>query len=345
MDVHLRSWTVAVRSMDVALERFTAAASPEGLLAHMKRRYPDGTYVFVYEAGCCGFWIQRRFRELGCECIVTNPADVPTTDKERQSKTDPRDASKLARELEHGTVEPIYVPSPDLEGLRQLCRLRERLVSHSTRLKQRIKAYLALDGIALPSHSELSHWSGNFMQWVRDQVGISVRPDSLAMTLDELAEQRPRIVQATRGIRALVAQQPEAQVVKLLRSVPGIGFIAAVTLFTEIADIRRFRNFDRLASFAGLVCGSRSSGEREQNTGLTNRRNRYLRHILVEASWVGIRKDPDLFCAYSRACGRMKKARAIVPVARKLLRRVHCVWRELRPYRLESVTEGKTKRQ
>lgn len=345
LDVHLRSWTNSVRSTGVALEGFRSAPDPQNLVKHMKRRYPGGTYVFGYEAGLCGFWIQRQFQQLGCECVVANPADVPTTDKERQAKTDPRDAAKIARELENQTISAIYVPCEQIERLRQLCRLRERLVSHSTRLKQRIKGYLALDGIKLPSNATCSHWSANFLQWVDDCVESSGRPECLVITLDELRQQRPRITETTRSLRALLKLVDRDHIVGFLRTVPGIGFIAAVTLFTELADIHRFPKFDNLASFAGLVCGSRSSGENERHTGLTNRRNRYIRHILIESAWVAIRKDPDLFHTYSNACKRMKKARAIVPVARRLLKRIRCVWREQRPYRLEMNTKNEAKRQ
>ncbi|NQU11485.1 IS110 family transposase [bacterium] len=345
LDVHLRSWTAAVRSLGIQLEKFSTVPSPEGLIKHMQRRYPEGTYEFVYEAGCCGFWIQRRFAEMGFECIVANPGDVATNDKERRGKSDPRDAAKLAREFSHGDIDPIYVPAPAVERFRQLVRCRERLVSHSTRLKQRIKGYLALDGITPPSQSELCHWSSRFISWIEAQFPRSGRPECLELCLEELRLQRGRILTATRAIRRFVKNDSDLnEVVQLLRSVPGVGFIAAVVLASEIADVHRFPNFDRLNSFAGLGSDTKSSGERERNTGLTSRRNRYMRHILIEAAWVAIRKDPELFHTYSKARRRMKSARAILPVARRLLSRIRAVWSKRRPYRYEPIAEQRVER-
>jgi len=52
----------------------------------LNRNFPGATYHAVYEAGYSGFWIHDRLREKGIDCIVVNPADIPTTDKERSGK-------------------------------------------------------------------------------------------------------------------------------------------------------------------------------------------------------------------------------------------------------------------
>jgi len=105
--------------------------------------FPDGVYHLVYEVGFCGFWICRRFSELGLDCIVVNPADIPTAHKEKDRKTDPLDAAKLARELENGNLIPLHVPSESEQNLRSLCRLYRTTVQSNTRVKNRIKAHLA----------------------------------------------------------------------------------------------------------------------------------------------------------------------------------------------------------
>jgi transposase len=55
-------------------------------------------------------------------------------------------------------------------------------------------------------------------------------------------------------------------------------------LLTEIGDISRFKNLDKLASYAGLIPDTKSSGEEEHITNITMRRNPMLRSILVESS-------------------------------------------------------------
>ncbi len=123
LDVHKKSWAVCIRIQRVVAERFTMKPSPEELLGHLNKKYPGGRYKSVYEAGFCGFWIHRRLTESGIENIVVNPADIGTTQKEKDRKTDRVDAGKLSRELESGKLEPIYIPSESLEHIRSLWRL------------------------------------------------------------------------------------------------------------------------------------------------------------------------------------------------------------------------------
>ena len=75
---------------------------------------------------------------------------------------------------------------------------------------------------------------------------------------------------------------------KVLCSVPGISILSAMVLLTELIDINRFRDSDHLASYAGLSPGEDSGGDKERSTGLSRRRNGYLRCILIESSWVAI---------------------------------------------------------
>lgn len=60
----------------------------------------------------------------------------------------------------------------------------------------------------------------------------------------------------------------------------------------ELQDILRFKTFDNLCSYAGLVPDTDDSGDTKRNKGLTHRRNTYLREALIESSWVLIKKDP-----------------------------------------------------
>ena len=83
-----------------------------------------------------------------------------------------------------------------------------------------------------------------------------------------------------------------------LRTVPGVGFITAFTFYAEIIAIFRFQKFDHLISFLGFIPSVESSDETEQILGLTNRCNKYLRYLLIEAAWVAVRKDSALTMAF-----------------------------------------------
>jgi hypothetical protein len=77
VNVHKKRWSVTIRNNDMRIKTYSMDPSPELLVSQLKHHYPDGVYHIVYEIGFTGFWICRRFRELGMDCITVNPAATP----------------------------------------------------------------------------------------------------------------------------------------------------------------------------------------------------------------------------------------------------------------------------
>jgi transposase len=334
IDVHKKSWTVTIRCEKTVVSTFSMNPSPEELRKHLEKNYPGGKYFSVYEAGYCRFWIHRQFCSLGIENIVINPADVPTTDKERRHKTDLWDSRKLSRELCNNSLKAIYVPDEFHESLRSLCRLRERTVSHQTRLKNRIKAYLSLQGVTLPRNSECQHWSRRFMNMLKE-LEFTHEPgaNTFEFSIAELEATRKRVLEITRQLRHYSQKSPNF-IIEYLLSVTGVGFTTAITFYTEIMDITRFSNCDRLNTFIGFAPSTHSSGERDKSTGITKRKNRFLRYLLIEAAWIAIRKDPALLMHYTELVKRMPAQQAIIRIAKKLVRRMRYVWINQQTYEI-----------
>jgi transposase len=333
IDVHHKSWKVTVRTNGMELKTFSMNPSAEQLYHYMHKRYTGGNYYSVYEAGFCGYWIDRELNKYGFNNIVINPADVPTTQKEKSTKTDTIDSRKLARHLENGSLRGIYIPDQFHQQLRSLCRLRFRVVQSQTRVKNRIKGCLAFYGYPIPGHDQISHWSGGFIRWLRSlEFSYAMGRDYLRLCIEELESHRRRLVEVVRLLRVYCREYRIQEEIKNLRKVPGVGFVTAITLYSELMEMSRFKSLDHIASYVGLVPSVNASGERESSRGLSFRHNRYLRYLLIESAWVAIRKDPALGYIFSQLIKRMSKQKAIVRIARKLLNRIRYVWKHKEPY-------------
>jgi transposase len=331
IDVHKKRWSVTIRNNGLRLKTWSMDPSPEMLKVYLETHYAEGTFHLVYEVGFTGFWICRRLKELGLDCMVVNPADIPTGHKEKDRKTDPVDSNKLARELENGNLEPLYVPLEKDQYLRSLCRLYRRVVQNNTRVKNRIKGHLDYNGIKVPHQS--SYWSGDLIKYLYDlPLDNGPAKGYLRLCLEELEEHRQRLVDILKELRHWIHERGEERIIRNLKSVPGIGFKTAMVVYTEIIDIHRFRTLDHLKSYAGLVPSTWSSGETDRVRGLTNRRNSQLKYVLIEAAWVSIRQDPVLLQSYHKLTLRMTKQEAIVRIASKLLNRIKYVWKNDTPY-------------
>ena len=76
---------------------------------------------FCYEAGPCGYGIQRQLSAIGHECAVVAPSLMPRKPGER-IKTDRRDAINLAKLHRAGELTPVWVPDQAHEAIRDLVR-------------------------------------------------------------------------------------------------------------------------------------------------------------------------------------------------------------------------------
>ncbi len=333
MDVHKKSWSISIFTGQFEHKTFSQPPEVGVLVNYLKRNFPGAAYTSVYEAGYSGFWIHDRLQEQGVQCLVVNPADVPTKDKERAGKTDRVDCRKLARSLRNGEIEGIYVPSRLKVEDRSLLRTRHSMVKKQTRCKNQIKSILCFYGIRIPDELANSHWSRSFITWIE-----SVRMErgsgnlSLKIHLDELKHLRQIIAEMNRAIRALANSDDYRNNVRILKTVPGISTLTAMTLLTELYDINRFKTLDKLCSYVGLIPNTDSSGETDRKTGMTNRRNAQLRGILIEGAWIAARKDPALMMAFNELCKHMTKTKAIVRIARKFLNRIRYVLKNQQEY-------------
>lgn len=327
VDVHKKSWRVNVRSDEFELEDYTQDASEEILLKHLRKRYPGAIFQVVYEAGFCGFGIQRTLDKEGVNCIVVNPADVPSSDKEKKRKNDKVDARKLSRELSAGNLEAIYVPAIEMEHVRTLVRQRSRIVRDQTRCKNRIWHLLMFSGLKLDVDKPKQYWSKKFIDSLKQlPCGSDYLRQALNIAIEEYLLVRKLLSYATRQIRILSLQPCFAKLQKLLQSIAGIGIVNAMIIMCELQDIRRFKTLDKLCSYAGIVPDTDSSGEKERVKEITHRSNQYLRPAIVESSWAIIRKDPAMLMFYKNYCRTMIPNKAIIKIARHLLSRIRYVW-------------------
>ena len=157
--------------------------------------------------------------------------------------------------------------------------------------------------------------------------------------MDDLIYHRRQLLIITLELRKQI-QTRYHQTYRCLLGVPGIGPITAIALLSEIGDFNRFDNPAEYCSFIGLIPWENSSGENLNTRGIQPRCNKHLRPLIVEASWIAIRKEPQLLKYYRKHAIKNSK-HAIIKVARKLALIAKGVAQKLEKYQSDylSVTE------
>jgi transposase len=278
LDVHARSIRLAVVRADELLEERTLPYDEEAV-ERVLRRWPGARCC--YEAGPTGFGLQRHLVERGIDCRVVAPGLVPQRPGDRV-KTDSRDARKLARLLAGGLLDPIHVPSRELEAARDLVRAREDARLDRMRDRHRLSKFCLRHGRRLPTSS----WTVVRRKWLSEQrfefAAQQQTFDTYVHTVDLIDA---RIETLERSIRETAEQEPCRELVAQLRCLRGVDTLTALGLVSEIGDFGRFTTAEEFMAFVGLVPSERSSGEQRRQGSITKVGNSHVRRLLVEAAW------------------------------------------------------------
>ena len=136
--------------------------------------------------------------------------------------------------------------------------------------------------------------------------------------------------------------EPFAEQVHLLQTIPGVGFLCAVTLVCEIGDFRAFRHPKQLYSYFGLDPAVKQSGNFVgTDVRLSKRGSGYARRMIyiiamqsISSTRTGRPKNPVLKDYYSEKCKSKTKMTAIGAVMHKVCNIIFAVLRDNSPFSL-----------
>jgi transposase len=291
-------------------------------LGTLMRRLRRGHTLHVcYEAGPCGYGIQRQLTALGLRCDVIAPTLIPVRPGDRV-KTDRRDAEKLARLLRSGDLTAVWVPDAAHEALRDVVRARDAAQGDLRRARQRLGKLLLRHGLRAPTRC--TAWGATHLRWIR-QLTLPqaahdvVRQDHLA----EVEHHAERVARLEHALAAIVRDDtaaPLREVIAGLQTLRGVGPLTAVTLAAELGDVTRFPHPRQLMAYAGVVPREHSSGDRARRGAITKTGNAHVRRILIEAAWQ-YRHRPAVSAALRKR--RLGQPPAVCAIADRAQRRLH----------------------
>lgn len=287
IDAHKKNLVVAVLTAGAAQpEEFTIENNEKAirkLASRLRRSSKDCEVRACYEAGTCGYTLQRRLEVAGVVCEVIAPTLIPRKPGER-IKTDRRDARKLAELHRAGMLTTVAAPTPEEEAVRDLCRCREQIRVDLARCRQRLIKLLVRRGLVFDSTGR--HWTQRHHKWLA-ALQFENETDRVVV-----CEYRLAIDQAERRLRAIdVELEKAAQLplyrkhVEWLRCFRGIDTTVAMIFVAELHGIARFDSPRALAAYLGLVPTLYASGESSRRGKITKAGNGHIRRILVQACW------------------------------------------------------------
>ena len=334
------------------------SALPEGLRAMTEWLCGHGVTAAAMEG--TGVYWKAPFEALEDAGIQADLHHAQQVKQIRGKKTDVNDSLWLARICQFGLALPSYVPPRLCRQLRQLTRYRRKLVDERSRARNRVHKTLDHDGLRLGGVlSDIFGVNGRrildglvaghspryILANLTHHVAAKLTPltQALAATLDPLAlftlsiqmEAVDRVDSALmaldRSVRSVLADYQRA--LRLLQTIPGIDYGSACTILAEIGpDLGAFRKACSIGAWAGVAPGNNSSAGKRRS-GRARKGNPTLRATLAECAHGAVRtKSSQVYGHHRMLAGRIGYKKAILASAHKLLRVIHAVLRDDRPY-------------
>lgn len=316
------------------LSKEKVSTDRDSIRGYFKKAGSTGKVEAVMEA-CYGWeYFYDEVEGLVDDLIMAHPLKTRLI-AEARIKTDSIDSETLAHLLRTDLIPQAYAPSAETRDQKNLLRYRSSLTAIKVRIKNVIHSVLARNHIEDKSFKELSDKFGKKgLAYMRLMTLRGNDTEILNRYLDLLGETQSKIKAAESRIRADCKQD---EICRLLRSIPGVGDILAVTIRYEIDDISRFISPSKLCSYAGLVPSTYSSGNRSFQGRITKQGNKWLRWAMIEAAQRAPLSDMWLREFYNRISKKGSNI-ARVAVARRLLEIIYRIWQEQKPYYKKPVT-------
>lgn len=312
IDAHKRSESVCITDDDGnIMEEYSMKNDDEEWIKFIQL-YPSSARIAVETSGS-GKPIARMLRDAGFELHLANPKQLKMIYQSRK-KTDRNDARALAKLLRLNELPESYLPTKEIDDIRSLVRYRKSLSDDITEIKNRVHSILTRNRVHIEASDIFGKRALKIMEGFVEKLQFSD-----ALILSDLIERFRETVarrEKLQGRMASIALNIEE--IKLLMTIPGIDYYSALSIYSEIGDIRRFPDKDHFASYTGLVPSVDQSGEHEYYGHITKEGPSILRYVLVNAAHSLLKVSPSFKSRYLKLRGRIGEKRAVVAIARRL---------------------------
>ena len=279
------------------------------------------------------------------DTIVANPLQIKTIPND---KSDSKDSNRIATLCLNGQIKRSRVFTDEDRDLRMMTRARSGYVKTRTQFRNRIHKYLSSSGITLSSTmDDMFCKSGRYIldglakEKPLEEILKGIPSGKIRKKKDEIRAALENVLNDTNrmlltdaleildnleskmeklSLEVLKKVQQKSKDLAIVMSIPGIGFVSASVILSEIGNYRDFQTPDQLAKWCGLNPGENESAGKKKKCGITKRGSKHIRVVLVQAAQtISNMNKTGLSRFFQRLIKKKEHNVAIIAVARKLI--------------------------
>jgi transposase len=329
-DIHKKTISYCIKEIDGTIrEEGVIEASRPGLRDWVAQR--PRNWVGAMEATLFTGWIYDELKPQAAALKVAHPAMLKAIAASKK-KNDRVDAEKIADLLRCDLLPECYMAPTHIRELRRMLRYRNLIVGEAVRMKNKIAGLLMETGTIY--NKKRLHAEEYFSELLESVEEV---PESVIQLLKLSRGALEMFRSVERQLRRWLRHEPRLKErVELLKTIPGVGDIVALTWVLEVGEVQRFSSIANAISYCGLCSAQRSSAGKDQRGPISKQRNRHLQTILIEAGKLAPRWNPQLAAVHERELTRGSRNRATLAVARKRVAYLVAVDRSGKPFQLKA---------
>jgi transposase len=299
------------------------------LIVETLEPFRDKLKGLVVESTFNWYWLVDGLMDAGYGCVhLANPSAIKQYEGLKHSD-DQHDAFFLAQLLILGILPQGYIYPKNDRPVRDLARKRMFLVKHKTAHILSLQSLIArCSGQRISSNQIRKFTSADLKQLLTEEYLLL----SAQANLNIIAFLIQQIKALEKAIKKKVKLD---KAFEQLMTVPGIGFILAMTIMLEVGDISRFAKVGNFASYCRCVSSQRLSDGKSKGSGNRKNGNRYLSWAFVEAAQLGRRYSQRFGRYYDRKAAQTNTIVATKALSNKLARICYYIMRDQVPFKEE----------
>jgi len=295
------------------------------------------------ESGTQAFFVARHLEKLGYVPVIIHAQEVQKKKARPKQKDDMRDAKEICNGLQSDMYQQlVHVPAAKYQKLRSLLSSRRHFVNSRSNEVRSAKHAIRSAGL-----KHIYRGMTTSVAWMNliKRLDDAEEPELARRTEGHFAVwqvNHEQVEKLNKKIKELLTEHPEVkETVKMLKTVPGVGEVVALTVVAILAEIKRFKTAKQASSYAGLVTETNHSADKKKYGHITKEGSPELRTMLVEAAQHANKPHHALNPFFRKLCAKRGYKVAVVACAHRLCRIMYAMLRDKQEYNATRVRPAK----
>lgn len=323
-DLHKKTCYITVMDKEGVVKKRTEISTEKDVVKNFFKKYTGSQIAVESTMNWIPFY--ETLESLGCLVNLSNPLKTKLIASAR-IKNDKVDSKILADLLRTNLLPTAYIQPKEIRDLKEIVRQRAGYVEMRTKIKNQIHSVLFKTNIR-HNFTDLYGKAGmKFLRTLRLRKVYRQELDRYLTTLDCLDWQLEELSDVIKKTAKIDYD------CKLLMTIPGISFYSSLMIKSEIGDISRFANSNKLCAYAGLIPSTYQSADKKRFGRITKQGSKWLRKTLIDAITSGCRNENKISMFYRKLKMKKGTGKAKVAAGRKLCSIIFAMLSDKQPFK------------